>query len=202
MLCTGYLRLMFSTILLLTGLPAMAAESGSGSNASFRFPDSDHRLICAQELLGADEQTLWKARNEIFARKGYRFSDSKARQFFETQGYYRSAPGHVELNPIEAQNVNTIRRFEAYLRDYPERAFEANYEIMDSLMIRGKGIAVRACTSEQCRQIGYLKPGCAVNTDIRMDKPHWVYVRSSFCGNAPGPSDGYVPKSAVRLTAG
>jgi hypothetical protein len=202
MLLTGLLRLMFPMVLALVTVNAIAADSGMSDRSSFIFPNSDRRLIREQELLDADQHKLWQARNEIFARKGYRFSNPDAKQFFEGQSYYRPTQDQVPLNQIEAKNVKIIRRFEDYLRDYPEQAFEATYQIKGDLSNTVKVIEVRECPSEDCRVLGLLRLACLVNTDIRMEKPDWVYVRSSICGETSGPSDGYLQKAVLTLVAG
>lgn len=199
---TWLLRLMFPMVLALLVLPAIAADSGMVERSSFIFPDSDRRLIREQEILDADQHKLWQARNEIFPRKGYFFSNPDVRKFFEGQDYYKPTQDQVQLNQIETENVKIIRRFEDYLRDYPEQAFEATYEVKGDLKNPIKVVEVRECPSEDCRELGQLRPTCLVNADIRMEKPDWIYVRSSSCGDTPGPSDGYLQKAVLRLVAG
>lgn len=194
-------EIILSLVLMLSALDAFAA-SGGGRVKGFVFPDSDHKLIREQELLDADAEMLWQARNEIYVRKGYRFSNTKTKQFFENRKYYAKALDTIKLNTIEQRNVETIKRFENYLKVYPERAFEATYEVTESLSHADKSHAVRNCPEDTCHVIGHLHHTCVVNADIRMDRQGWVYVRSSTCGNAPGPADGYIAKKVLSLVAG
>ena len=76
------------------------------------FPDSDIRLLTDADVSGLSSHHLWWARNEIFARKGYRFKTTKARKFFEAMPWYQPVSSNVSLNAIERANVDLIRSYE------------------------------------------------------------------------------------------
>ena len=194
-------KIIISLVLMLFAMDAFAASEG-GMDKGFVFPDSDHKLIREQELLNADAEILWQARNEIYVRKGYRFSNTKTKLFFENHKHYAPVLDTIKLNTIEQRNIETIKRFESFLKEYPERAFEVTYEVTESLSDADKSLAVRNCPEDTCHAIGHLRHTCVVNADTRMERQGWVYVRSSTCGNAPGPAGGYIAKKFLSLVAG
>lgn len=72
------------------------------------IPDSDSRHITKMELDALDPVSLRLARNEIYARKGYRFRDERLRAWFRQFDWYRPTADKVTLNEIEAANVALI----------------------------------------------------------------------------------------------
>jgi pSer/pThr/pTyr-binding forkhead associated (FHA) protein len=82
------------------------------------FPDSSFRYLSATDLSSLSSADLWRARNEIFARKGYKFSSPRGIAFAQTLGnYYRGADdnqGRVfnKMNQYERANVTLIRAIE------------------------------------------------------------------------------------------
>ena len=62
---------------------------------------------------------LWRARNEIFARKGYRFSSAKGMAFARSLGsYYSGVEGDQDrvlnsMNQYEKANVDLIKSIES-----------------------------------------------------------------------------------------
>lgn len=86
--------------------------------------------------------------NEIYARHGYVFNDSKYKTYFESKTWYQPAQDNseIKLNPIEEYNVKFIRFFLFYydkgddftnLRIDEQDIYEANQEIY--LDINGDG---------------------------------------------------------------
>ncbi len=91
---------------------AQAAPTASAGAADWVFPDSHIRPLVASEVNGLSKNTLWQARNEIFARKGLIFSSAKAKAFFGSKPWYQGLYGSVTLNPVEAANVALIKSYE------------------------------------------------------------------------------------------
>ena len=56
--------------------PAPAPEATTQSSP-WIFPDSDQRYLSDYELKGLSSYDLWRARNEIFARRGYTVDNPK-----------------------------------------------------------------------------------------------------------------------------
>lgn len=180
----------------------LRAEGGGDDASLFIFPYSDKQLIREQDLLSLDAQKLWQARNEIYARKGYRFESVRAQRFFETKPYYKPDHERLSLNDIERSNIALIERFEQYFVNYPEAAFESTYRVLEPESPGKDEVTVRDCPSENCRDLGRLQSGCAVEGDFRLNKDGWIYVKSSRCGNRTGPAGGYAPKRFLTLVAG
>jgi len=83
------------------------------------FPDSSSRYLSASELSSLSSDDLWRARNEIFARKGYKFSGPNGIAFARTLGdYYRGVDENQDrvfnsMNQYEKANVRLIKSIES-----------------------------------------------------------------------------------------
>ena len=94
---------------------AMAAPAGVGGSGVV-IPDSSERLLSGDELGNFSAGELRIARNEIFARHGFRFSDPALRAHFGRFDWYRPARASVELSDIEKANVALLKSAEAAAR--------------------------------------------------------------------------------------
>jgi pSer/pThr/pTyr-binding forkhead associated (FHA) protein len=98
--------------------PTIAQPSIAPARGPWLFPDSSSRYLSATDLSSLSSADLWRARNEIYARKGYKFSSPRGIAFAETLGnYYRGADdiqGRVfnKMNQYERANVTLIRAIE------------------------------------------------------------------------------------------
>lgn len=93
--------------------PSLAASACvENPSCEQHFPDSGSVRISPFDLAGVSRQTLWEARNEIFARKGYRFRTGRAQSHFGSKAYYRPCCSDVTLNSVENANVALIKAFE------------------------------------------------------------------------------------------
>ena len=71
------------------------------------FADSDSRLLSEQELANLSADQLWRARNEIFARRGLIFRSAKGRSFAASLG--------TSYTPVTADQdaiIRSMNRFE------------------------------------------------------------------------------------------
>jgi len=98
--------------------PTIAQASIAPARGPWLFPDSSFRYLSATDLSSLSSADLWRARNEIYARKGYKFSSPRGIAFVQTLGnYYRGADdnqGRVfnKMNQYERANVTLIRAIE------------------------------------------------------------------------------------------
>jgi pSer/pThr/pTyr-binding forkhead associated (FHA) protein len=98
--------------------PTIAQPSIAPARGPWLFPDSSSRYLSATDLSSLSSADLWRARNEIFARKGYKFSTPRGIAFAQTLGnYYRGVDdvqGRVfnNMNQYERANVTLIRAIE------------------------------------------------------------------------------------------
>jgi len=98
--------------------PTIAQPSIAPARGPWLFPDSSFRYLNATDLSSLSSADLWRARNEIYARKGYKFSSPRGIAFAQTLGnYYRGADdnqGRVfnKMNQYERANVTLIRAIE------------------------------------------------------------------------------------------
>ncbi len=92
-------------------LAAALAFSAAGPVRAYEdtLPQSSEIYLTADDLAGLDCEALWHARNEIYARNGYKFLTAKAQAEFGTEGTTRNP----KLNKIEQKNIALIQQFEA-----------------------------------------------------------------------------------------
>jgi hypothetical protein len=82
------------------------------------FPDSSQRILTAQELSFLSQNDLWRARNELFARRGYIFKTAKGKALTSSLGaaYAPVSPNQDailgQMNPIEKANIKAIQSME------------------------------------------------------------------------------------------
>jgi pSer/pThr/pTyr-binding forkhead associated (FHA) protein len=98
--------------------PTIAQPSIAPARGPWLFPDSSSRYLSATDLSSLSSTDLWRARNEIYARKGYKFSNPRGIAFAQTLGnYYRGVDddqGRVfnNMNQYERANVTLTRSIE------------------------------------------------------------------------------------------
>jgi hypothetical protein len=78
------------------------------------LPTSNVFLLKEEKLRNWDKYSLKLARNEIYARHGFIFTDSSLKEYFESQSWYKPAPDYTgELSEIELKNAELIKKVEA-----------------------------------------------------------------------------------------
>jgi hypothetical protein len=87
-----------------------------GTQSEYIFSFSDTRVISDSEINNLHPALLTYARNEIFARHGYVFSNPELKNYFESKLWYKANPsfkGDTEgLNLIEKENLKIIQQRE------------------------------------------------------------------------------------------
>jgi hypothetical protein len=96
-------------------IPAGSAPTGVGGSGVV-IPDSSNRLLSADELGNYSALELRIARNEIFARHGFRFSDPSLRAHFSQFSWYRATTDNVQLSATEKANVALLKSAETAAR--------------------------------------------------------------------------------------
>ena len=81
------------------------------------IPDSDSRYLTEDDLKGFTAEELRIARNEIYARYGRKFNDSKLQEHFNSMDWYfpTTEPGDFDesiLNDYEIKNLDLIAKYE------------------------------------------------------------------------------------------
>jgi len=82
------------------------------------FHDSSERILSQDELSHLSQNELWRARNEIFARRGYIFKTEKGKALATALGDAFNPVSSdlkvigAQLNPIEKANIDAIQKFE------------------------------------------------------------------------------------------
>lgn len=98
--------------------PEPQTETTPSQGGPWLFPDSSSSYLSPNELVGLNADQLWQARNEIYARNGYRFSSPKGIAFARSLGsYYHGVDSDDDrvfnhMNPFEKANVTLIKSIE------------------------------------------------------------------------------------------
>lgn len=89
------------------------SSGGSATSSGYVFPNSSSKKLTRSQILGVSKSKWGYARNEIYARHGYKFKSSKYKEYFENKTWYK--PGSFstgELNSIEWYNMELIKSME------------------------------------------------------------------------------------------
>jgi len=98
--------------------PEPQTQTTPSQSGPWIFPDSSSRYLSPNELVVLSAEQLWQARNEIYARNGYRFSSPKGIAFARSLGssYHGVDPDDdrvfKRMNPFEQANVILIKSIE------------------------------------------------------------------------------------------
>ncbi len=93
------------------------SPSADGSGI-WLFPRSSEVLLTREDLSGLDVDGLWRARNEIYARKGYIFGVARGKKLAESLGSaYTPVTSDqnaisASFNPVEKANIDLIAEVE------------------------------------------------------------------------------------------
>ena len=98
-----------------------AISPGSGYQG-YVFENSSDEDLEIMPLISMSYYELSIARNEIYARHGWVFDDAGLQTYFEGQDWYAPIYDNdsIELNEVEAYNVELISQVEAYLAGLDE----------------------------------------------------------------------------------
>lgn len=93
------------------------AKEDTGSNSNdYIFKDSDKNYLTEEDVRGLSKDQLALARNEIFARHGYVFSEDKFKSYFTGKSWYVPNPSYdgsdSSLNQYEIANYQVIKAWE------------------------------------------------------------------------------------------
>lgn len=97
--------------------PSQSGSFGAGMSP-WLFPDSSLRKLGQEEVFLLGKEQLWRARNEIFARRGYIFNTAKGRQFAQGLGpIYQPLSDDADriyqsMNTVERHNIALIESAE------------------------------------------------------------------------------------------
>lgn len=98
--------------------PSSPDKTIQPSGAPWLFADSNSRYLTNSDLRGLTSDQLWIARNEIFARRGYRFHTGRGIAYGQSLGsWYIGADSdgsriYSSFNDYERHNVELIKQYE------------------------------------------------------------------------------------------
>ncbi len=109
---------LFVTFIFILNLHSVG-EPQNLNDEQFIFPESHIKKLNELDFanLGYRQptlETLAIARNEIFARKGYKFESKKYENYFQSKKWYKSQNDNssIKLNDVEKYNVSLIKFYE------------------------------------------------------------------------------------------
>ena len=99
--------------------PEVVPDDTPAANGDYIFPESNTRLLTADEVSSKTKAELRLARNEIFARHGAVFGVDDLDEYFGAKSWYTPTISisdfydQVEMSMIEEQNINLILEYES-----------------------------------------------------------------------------------------
>ena len=97
---------------------AAKAAASSERKKKWVFEDSQTRLLTVKDVQPLTAEELWRARNEIYARRGYVFHTDRGRVFASSLGHsYKAKEPYQEtvekrFGKIERDNVEFLRQWQ------------------------------------------------------------------------------------------
>jgi len=80
-----------------------------------KYPQSSSRFLVAEDLKNMGRQELQVMRNEIYARRSYKFKSTDMQRYFSSQPWYEPRFNSVQgLNEFEINNLKLIRKYEGF----------------------------------------------------------------------------------------
>ena len=70
------------------------------------FPNSDSQFLTDADITDMDQETLWKGKNEIYARKGRKFNDDVLQEYFNSQPWYNPKYTPTEFDDNQTNMLN------------------------------------------------------------------------------------------------
>ena len=103
-----------------TEAPAALAPPTAAPESEYILPHSDTEPLTLDQLQGLTAEQARIARNEILARHGRMFNDQELQRHFDGCSWYSgTVPAdsfdYNQLSPLEQQNVEVIKQYEASL---------------------------------------------------------------------------------------
>ena len=90
-----------------------STSPSTGTDSSYIFPNSSKKKLTRAQILDVKKSLWGYARNEIYARHGYKFTKSEYKNYFAKKSWYK--PGGFSsssLNSIEWYNMELIKSLE------------------------------------------------------------------------------------------
>lgn len=113
------------------------------ANASeYVFPMSEYYPLTEDMLWNLEENELWLARNEIYARHGYHFKNGYLQAYFEKYAWYEDRGDSFsedEFSQIEKDNVSLFKKIEVEKASQSPYPLEVNVGKKVSADLSGNG---------------------------------------------------------------
>lgn len=83
------------------------------------LPQSDKRLLTEADLNDVYAWNIYRAKNEIYARHGYVFSNAEDQSYFKYMSWYRENPAFdvSQLSSVERQNAEFLEQYSQRLKE-------------------------------------------------------------------------------------
>lgn len=91
-------------------------DKNTSNNGDYILQDSDKKYLTDNDIKDLSKDQLALARNEIYARHGYVFKESKFKSYFESKSWYKQNTAFTgddsQLSDCEKANINLIKTWE------------------------------------------------------------------------------------------
>jgi len=85
---------------------------GSGPDVPIPYSITSKRKLTAADIQGKSSEALRLTRNELFARRGYKFGDAELASYFKKQSWYQPSTSDVSLSGVQNDNAEFLRQHE------------------------------------------------------------------------------------------
>ncbi len=139
----------------------------------------DKQLVTEKQLEGKSPEELSLLRNEIYARKGYIFSEGKYDNYFQRKSWYKPIKSNNELTltDIESKNINLIKSLEDKSRKKREAAISDLKKLKNALNNNDKNsiesFLGKMKEEESTYYEGLLESLKETFNHINLDNIHW-----------------------------
>lgn len=142
----------------------------------FFFPESNSRILKAQELSGMTKVELRIARNEIYARYGWRFESEELADYFERKAWYAAGENVDDtiLSDVERTNVELIAEAEKTAPGTAEIPLESDMDIEGGTALTSRELAEMSEFLRAVDSYGFLYSFYQDVRDVRLEEVFYV----------------------------
>lgn len=156
---------------------AVISQINAGTmEEEFFFPESNSRILKAQELSGMTKVELRIARNEIYARYGWRFESEELADYFERKAWYAAGENVDDtiLSDVERANIELIAEAEKNAPGTGEIPLESDMDIEGGTALTASELAEISGFLNSVDSYGFLQSFYQDVRDVKLGEVFYV----------------------------
>lgn len=138
----------------------------------FLLPESNSHVLEANELLGMTKGQLRIARNEIYARYGWRFENEEFADYFEGKAWYVAGEyvNDIVLSDVERTNIDLIIEMEQTAPERVEIMLESDMDIEGAMSLTAFELGLMSEFLHAIDAYGFLHSFYQDVRDVKLDE--------------------------------